>query len=350
VTPTAPIALVPRFIRLRDAPRYLGMDKNRFNREVRPFVTVIRIGSQGIAFDRIDLDAWADQHESRNGCPAAQSERRKLWDETSTGECQDSSSVAESGTSTKSYTARTFAKALTQATRGSRSALDAPIADGKGDETFRHARGTHVPRSATKYLKENQHKRSLERDVRALATLDPYIGELTLQRVHHDTLQPFLKARVAAGISPATVNRDLAVVRRILNLCARLWRDAGDRTWLETPPLIQVQRHPNKRQPYPLSIEEQRLLFSELEGHLARIALFKVNTGLREQEVVNLRWTCETPVPELDTSHPSTAQLPRRGHACCRANRSRRAPAPPPIRARTKPDHSAGAAIYGRDR
>jgi hypothetical protein len=26
----------PRFVRLRDAPRYLGMDKNRFNRDVRP--------------------------------------------------------------------------------------------------------------------------------------------------------------------------------------------------------------------------------------------------------------------------------------------------------------------------
>ena len=50
------------------------------------------------------------------------------------------------------------------------------------------------------------------------------------------------------------------------------------------------------------SIDEERLLFSELEGHLANIALFKVNTGLREQEVVNLRWNWETPVPEFDTS------------------------------------------------
>ncbi len=32
------------------------------------------------------------------------------------------------------------------------------------------------------------------------------------------------------------------------------------------------------------------------------MALFKVNTGLREQEVVNLRWSWEVPVPELDTS------------------------------------------------
>jgi hypothetical protein len=111
---------------------------------------------------------------------------------------------------------------------------------------------------------------------RALATLDPYIGELPLQRVHHDTLQTFVRARLKARISPGTINRDLAVVRRALNLSARLWRDASDRTWLETPPLIQMQRHPNKRQPYPLSIDEERLLFCELEGHLARMALFKV--------------------------------------------------------------------------
>jgi integrase len=155
------------------------------------------------------------------------------------------------------------------------------------------AREEHTFRkAATKYLNENQHKRSLERDARALATLGPFIGELPLQRVHHDTLQSFVRARLEARISPGTINRDLAVVRQILNLSARLWRDASDRTWLKTPPLIQMQRHP----------EEERLLFSELEGHLARMATFKVNTGLREQEVVNLRWSWETPVPELDTS------------------------------------------------
>jgi integrase len=51
-----------------------------------------------------------------------------------------------------------------------------------------------------------------------------------------------------------------------------------------------------------LSIDEERLLFSELSGHLASIALFKVNTGLREQEVVKLSWQWEVQVPELDTS------------------------------------------------
>lgn len=39
----------PRLIRLRDAPNYLGMDRNRFNTEVRPDLTEIPIGEQGIA-------------------------------------------------------------------------------------------------------------------------------------------------------------------------------------------------------------------------------------------------------------------------------------------------------------
>jgi hypothetical protein len=33
--------LLPRLIRLRDAPQYLGMDRNRFNAEVRPYLTEI---------------------------------------------------------------------------------------------------------------------------------------------------------------------------------------------------------------------------------------------------------------------------------------------------------------------
>jgi hypothetical protein len=69
--------LIPRILRLRDAPRYLGMDRNRFNAEVRPFLTNIPIGRQGIAFDRLELDAWVDDYISRNGRPA---ERRTSWD------------------------------------------------------------------------------------------------------------------------------------------------------------------------------------------------------------------------------------------------------------------------------
>jgi len=37
------------------------MDRNRFNRDVRPALREIPIGNRGIAFDRLELDAWADE-------------------------------------------------------------------------------------------------------------------------------------------------------------------------------------------------------------------------------------------------------------------------------------------------
>ncbi len=112
--PTPP-RLVPRFIRMRDAPAYLGMDKNRFNRDVRPTLAAIPIGTQGIAFDRLDLDSWADDHKSRNGHPAAQPEREKLWE---TKERRVSPNGVGSGTSISSSEEHAFAKALEQVTSG----------------------------------------------------------------------------------------------------------------------------------------------------------------------------------------------------------------------------------------
>jgi len=53
---------------------YLGMDRNLFNHEVRPLLTTIPIGPQGIAFDRLELGAWVDDCVSRYGRPAKRSE------------------------------------------------------------------------------------------------------------------------------------------------------------------------------------------------------------------------------------------------------------------------------------
>jgi integrase len=84
--------------------------------------------------------------------------------------------------------------------------------------------------------------------------------------------------------------RYIAVVRRILNLAARYWRDAETgRSWLETAPLFRLEKGV-ARKPYPISWEEQKLLISELTGNIAKAALFMVNTGLRDQELCSLRW------------------------------------------------------------
>ncbi len=127
-------------------------------------------------------------------------------------------------------------------------------------------------------------------------------GDLALEQVHAGTLQPFITARMAAGRKSKSINLALSVVRRVLTLAARLWRDEHGLTWLNTAPLIQMVPVTDARKPYPLSWEEQQRLFGQLPGHLARMCLFKVNTGCREQEVCRLRWDWEVRIPELETS------------------------------------------------
>ncbi len=104
------IQLLPRLIRLKDAPDYLGMDRHRFNENIRPNMTEIPIGTQGIAFDRLDLDAWVDHYKQCSGRPAA-AERRSLeiWDEKERQGCRN---VAASGVLTKRSSDDDFAKAL----------------------------------------------------------------------------------------------------------------------------------------------------------------------------------------------------------------------------------------------
>ncbi len=87
----------PRLIRLRDAPFYLGMDRNRFSAEVRPQLTEIPIGEQGGACDRIELDVWVDHYVSRNGRrpKASKLEDDKCQNAT---KCRGSAKKAGSGT------------------------------------------------------------------------------------------------------------------------------------------------------------------------------------------------------------------------------------------------------------
>jgi integrase len=162
------------------------------------------------------------------------------------------------------------------------------------DRTFRAA--------ATKYLQENQHKKRIGDDASQLKMLDPYIGGLELKQVHLGTLQKFIAKRQQEGVKTKTVNASLAVVRRILNLASSEWINEHGQTWLETAPKIKLFPIHDARAPYPLTNEEQALLFQRLPDHLARMALFKVNTGCREQEVCSLQWAYEVKMPELDTS------------------------------------------------
>jgi len=98
------------------------MDRNRFAREVKPYLVAIPIGIQGVGYDRIDLDIWWEEYKSRNGQPGAllKLEGEEQWE----NECQVSTvgqtGPAVCGTLTKSSSANAFAKAVERATKKKR--------------------------------------------------------------------------------------------------------------------------------------------------------------------------------------------------------------------------------------
>lgn len=156
--------------------------------------------------------------------------------------------------------------------------------------------------AATKFLLENQHKRSIFTDVIRLKELDKYIGDLYIDQINMGALQSFMDAKKKDGRKMQTINHGLQIVRHILNLAANEWTDNNNLTWLQNAPKIRLLPQNDARKPYPLSWEEQERLFKELPIHLRNMALFAVNTGCRDREICSLRWEWEIKIPELNAS------------------------------------------------
>lgn len=167
--------------------------------------------------------------------------------------------------------------------------------------------------AATRYLLEHKDQPSIHLTALCLQQLDPYIGAMPLTHIDDQALEQFIKdrkaghvepdGRVKKGVSNRTINIALERAIRVLSMCARKWRDDERRPWLDSVPMIaKLEEKRSSRKPYPMSWDEQSILFGELPDHLHKMALFKVNTGCREQEVCKLRWDWEIAVPELGTS------------------------------------------------
>jgi integrase len=155
--------------------------------------------------------------------------------------------------------------------------------------------------AAQRYLTDAAQRgvRSLDDLAWHVSMLLPYLGTVELQRIHNGTLDTFRAKRRADGVSATTINRSLEVARTILNAAARLYRDDEGRPWLETAPLIVMEKE-HRRQPRPITWDEQARLLPPMPAHLARMVLFALNTGAREEEVCGLRWEWERPVEGTD--------------------------------------------------
>ena len=132
-----------------------------------------------------------------------------------------------------------------------------------------------------------------------------FIGKLTLDQIRDGMLASYIKDqdRKAKGLANKTINLCLGKGRRILNLAARRWRDEDGKTWLEPPPLITMLPLIGfQREPRPITWAEPRRIMPLLPDHLAKMVLFDLNTGARDEVVCGLKWEWEIAIPELGVS------------------------------------------------
>jgi integrase len=138
------------------------------------------------------------------------------------------------------------------------------------------------PQAVIRYLEEFADKRSLFNDKDHLKKLDPYLRSLRLDAIDMTALQPYIRDRKSKdGVSNATVNRALEVVRRILNVAHQDWR------WLRGVPKIRMLKEPRRRVRF-LRREEADRLIEALPAHMKPIVQFALATRCRAGEIHGL--------------------------------------------------------------
>jgi integrase len=155
--------------------------------------------------------------------------------------------------------------------------------------------------AVVRWLKEQSHKATIETDKIHFRWLDRFLGGQYLDAINRDLIDKITDVKIAEGVSNATVNRVMEVLRAVLRKCVNEWE------WLDRAPFIKMLKEPTRRIRYLTQNEAQRLL-SHLPEHLADMAAFSLATGLRRANVTGLQWSQVDLTRRLAWIHPDQAK------------------------------------------
>jgi len=141
-----------------------------------------------------------------------------------------------------------------------------------------------------KYLDEysavNKAKTSHVRDKSLIAHLNKTFGEQFLTDITALMISEYKVMRRAEGASPRTINYELTLMSHAYNMAIREWE------WVDDNPVKKVkkERVHNIIERW-LSLDEEERLLKASPKWLQEIIIFAINTGLRQSELLNLRWS-----------------------------------------------------------
>lgn len=118
----------------------------------------------------------------------------------------------------------------------------------------------------------------------SIRRLSESFGTRQLSSITTVDVERHQRRRQQEGVGPATVNRERSVLSHLFNLSIK-WK------LVESNPVRDTERFKEDNvRPRPLSVEEERKLFSALPPHYQPIVRFAIHTGLRLSEIRNQRW------------------------------------------------------------
>ena len=147
---------------------------------------------------------------------------------------------------------------------------------------------------AEKYIEDaalNKKPKSVTRNEVSIGQLKPYLDGKLLTAIHPYIVEQYKRDRRERGRAPATVNRDVATLRNMLNK-AVLWG------YLPFNPLARIKafREDNEKM-WSLSAGQEVSLLEacekqpQREKNLRDLVLFPLNSGMREEEIFSLKKT-----------------------------------------------------------
>lgn len=183
------------------------------------------------------------------------------------------------GTGNKKLAVKIYSKAITQ------------VQEGNWFEGVK-AKSVTVGQLLEKHQKDRMRSKSegtLFRDVTLLMHLNEYFGDHTLAEVTPDLCNEYRQKRYEQGRAIATVNRELGLLRNAFNSAIRVYK------WCRFNPVseIKLDKENNTIDRW-LTFEEERCLMESLEGRYRDIVILALNTGLRQMELLSLKW------PQID--------------------------------------------------
>ena len=137
-----------------------------------------------------------------------------------------------------------------------------------------------------KYLYEHVPKLRAERSCRGyIKNLKAFFDDYILTEITPKVIAEYKNKRRNDGVGPASINRELATMKKAFNLALKEWE------WIRENPVLRVsmEKEPPGRVRY-LSDEAFERLYNACPIWLQPIVLAARHTGMRKENILSLKW------------------------------------------------------------